>query len=116
VELNVNFRFAPGNTAQNAEAELRALVGDLADVEVTDSAPAGDVHADHPLLADWCRAEQLKVMPKQAWTDVARFTASGIPAVNFGPGETAQAHQAGEWASIESLEHCYGALRRWFDR
>jgi succinyl-diaminopimelate desuccinylase len=116
VELNVNFRFAPGNTAEGAEAELRALVGDLADVQVTDSAPAGDVHADHPLLVDWCRAEKLKVMPKQAWTDVARFTASGIPAVNFGPGETAQAHQAGEWASIDSLEHCYGALRRWFDR
>lgn len=114
VDLNVNFRFAPGNTAERAEAELRALVGDGAAVTVTDRAPAGDVHADHPLLVDWCRREQLPVLPKQAWTDVARFTTHGIPAVNFGPGETAQAHQAGEWASVDSLEHCYGALRRWF--
>lgn len=114
LDLNVNFRFAPGNTAENAEAELRALAGPECTVTVTDSAPAGDVYADHPLIAEWIRREALPVLPKQAWTDVARFTTAGIPAVNFGPGETGQAHQAGEWASIDSLEHCYGALRRWF--
>ena len=114
LELNVNFRFAPGNTAERAEAELRALAGVDGEVEVIDRAPAGDVHADHPLILDWCRREGLEVLPKQAWTDVARFTERGIPAVNFGPGETAQAHQANEWASVASLEHCYGALRRWF--
>ncbi|HYR09740.1 MAG TPA: succinyl-diaminopimelate desuccinylase [Longimicrobium sp.] len=115
-DLNVNFRFAPGNTAERAEAELREMVGADGEVRIVDTAPAGDVHADHPLLVDWCRAEGLQVLPKQAWTDVARFTTSGIPAVNFGPGETGQAHQANEWASIDSLEHCYGALRRWFAR
>lgn len=116
LDLNVNFRFAPGNTAERAEAELREIVGGDADVLVVDASPAGDVHADHPLIVDWCRAEGLEVMPKQAWTDVARFTTAGIPAVNFGPGETGQAHQANEWASIDSLAHCYGALRRWFAR
>jgi succinyl-diaminopimelate desuccinylase len=112
--LNVNFRFAPGNTTEAAEAELRALVGDDGDVEVVDAAPSGDVHADHPLIAGWVKEEELTVAPKQAWTDVARFTTHGIPAVNFGPGETSQAHQANEWASIASMEHCYGALRRFF--
>lgn len=116
LDLNVNFRFAPGNTAEAAEAELRALVGGDGEVHIVDTAPAGDVYADHPLIVDWCRAEGLQVLPKQAWTDVARFTTNGIPAVNFGPGETGQAHQANEWASIDSLEHCYGALRRWFAR
>lgn len=115
-DLNVNFRFAPGNTAGAAEAELRALVGADGEVRVVDHAPAGDVYADHPLIVDWLREEGLPVAPKQAWTDVARFTSHGIPAVNFGPGETGQAHQANEWASIDSLEHCYGALRRWFAR
>ncbi len=116
LELNVNFRFAPGNTAERAEEELRALVGGDGEVKVVDRAPAGDVYADHPLIQEWCRREALQVLPKQAWTDVARFTTAGIPAVNFGPGETAQAHQAGEWASIESLDHAYGALRRFFAR
>lgn len=116
LELNVNFRFAPGNTAEAAEAELRALVGDDGEVHVHDAAPSGEVHHEHPLVAEWIRAEGLPVLPKQAWTDVARFTSHDIPAVNFGPGETAQAHQAGEWASVESLAHCYGALRRWFAR
>ena len=112
--LNVNVRFAPGNTAEAAEAELRALVGDLGEVEITDCAPSGDVHLDHPLIRDWLAAEALPVRPKQAWTDVARFTSNGIAAVNFGPGETSQAHQANEWCSIESLEFCFRALSRFF--
>jgi succinyl-diaminopimelate desuccinylase len=112
--LNVNVRFAPGNTAEAAEAELRALLGDGVEVEITDRAPAGAVHLDHPLIEPWRRRERLPIRTKQAWTDVARFTERGIPAVNFGPGETAQAHQAGEWCSIESLEFAYGALWRYF--
>jgi len=114
VVLNVNARFAPGNTGEAAEAELRELVGGLAEVEITDCAPSGEVHADHPVIRDWRIREGLEVHPKQAWTDVARFTSHGIPAVNFGPGETSQAHQANEWCSIDSLEFCFRALRRFF--
>ena len=113
--LNVNVRFAPGNTAEAAEAELRQIVGELGEIEITDCAPSGDVHLDHPVIRDWLVREALQVRPKQAWTDVARFTSNGIAAVNFGPGETSQAHQANEWCSIESLEFCYRALARFFD-
>ena len=114
LELNVNVRFAPGRTPANAEQELRELVGEDGEVEVVDRASSGAVHADHPLIAAWRRSEGLMVQPKQAWTDVARFTEFGIPAVNFGPGETAQAHQADEWASVDSILHCYQALGRFF--
>jgi succinyl-diaminopimelate desuccinylase len=113
-ELNLNCRFAPGRTIDDALDELNALVGASGEVEVRDAAPAGDVHLDHPLLAAWMRAERLTVAPKQAWTDVARLTGRGIPAVNFGPGETAQAHQADEWCSVSSLGSNYEALRRFF--
>lgn len=112
--LNVNVRFAPGRTEAEAEAELRALVGDAAVVTIVDAAPSGAVHADHPLVHDWRVREGLECLPKQAWTDVARFTEHGIPAINFGPGETAQCHQADESCSIASLVHVYGALRRRF--
>jgi succinyl-diaminopimelate desuccinylase len=114
--MNVNVRFAPGRSAAEAEAELQALVGDDAQVEIIDASPAGEVFLDHPLLEPWRQREGLARSPKQAWTDVARLTQHGIPAVNFGPGETAQAHQADEWASVDSLELVYGALARFFTR
>jgi succinyl-diaminopimelate desuccinylase len=114
VMLNVNSRFAPGRTASAALTELEAIVGDDAEVEVADAAPSGAVFLDHPLIEPWRARRGLETAPKQAWTDVARFTAHGIPAVNFGPGETAQAHQAGEWCTIDSLEHAYGHLWNFF--
>ena len=114
VMFNVNLRFAPGRTAADALADLRELVDDEGEIEVTDAAPSGRVYLDHPLIEPWRRRRQLQPAPKQAWTDVARFTERGIPAVNFGPGETAQAHQAGEWCSIDSLEHAFEGLMDFF--
>jgi succinyl-diaminopimelate desuccinylase len=49
---------------------------------------------------------------KQAWTDVARLAARGIPAVNFGPGETSLAHRADESVAIDDLEAVHAGLRR----
>lgn len=114
VMINVNVRFAPGRTADDAEAELRELVGGVGEIQVIDRAPSGAVHLDHPLVEPWRARLGIDIAPKQAWTDVARFTERGVPAVNFGPGETAQAHQAGEWCSIDSLEYVYSALREFF--
>lgn len=103
LELNVNYRFAPGKTCQQATRELHELVGSLGTVEVHDAAPSGAV-ASHPLLDAWTEAHGLKVEPKQAWTDVARLTERNIPAVNFGPGDPAQAHQAREHVLVSALE------------
>jgi succinyl-diaminopimelate desuccinylase len=114
VMLNVNIRFAPGRTADDAIGELRTLVGEDGSIDVTDAAPSGAVYLDHPLIEPWRQKNGLPVAPKQAWTDVARFTERGIPAVNFGPGETAQAHQSGEWCSIDSLVHAYRNLYAFF--
>jgi succinyl-diaminopimelate desuccinylase len=55
------------------------------------------------------------IEPKQAWTDVARLAAHGVPAVNFGPGATAQAHQRREWVELAALERCYAALARFLE-
>lgn len=117
--LNVNYRFAPGKALDVAAQELRDLVGGEAEVIIIDEAPSGEVCLDHPLLSDWRRIQEeagdpLETEAKQAWTDVARLTARGIPAVNFGPGETAQAHQANESVPVAYLEAGYAALRRLF--
>ncbi len=109
-EINVNVRFAPGRTEAEALEELRRLVGDLGKVEVTDSCASGAVCLDHPLVQEWVRLRHLEVRPKQAFTDLARLTARGIPAVNFGPGDPARAHQAVEWVEVSSLREGHRLL------
>jgi succinyl-diaminopimelate desuccinylase len=111
--LNLNFRFAPGRSPEDAVAEVRALASRHgAAVEVTDRAPSCPAFADHPLVARLRERGGLTVEPKQAWTDVARLAAAGIPAVNFGPGATGQAHQRGEWVEVAAVEGAYRALER----
>lgn len=112
VVLNLNFRFAPGRTPEQAEAELRELIAAAwedapppggVEIEIVDAAPSGGVYLDEPILRDWRLRHNIPIEPKQAWTDVARLTALGIPAVNFGPGLTSQAHQAGEFVPVSLL-------------
>jgi len=112
-ELNLNFRFAPGRRVEDAEAEVRALADRFgAECTVTDRAPAGPVVLENPLVRKLRALSGVPVEPKQAWTDVARLGIAGIPAVNFGPGEQAQAHQKGEGCSEEALERGYLLLQR----
>jgi len=104
--LNLNLRFAPGRGLDQAEEELRAFVATHAPgagVEVVDRAPAGTVVIDHPLAARLVEVSGAPPVPKWGWTDVARLTARGMPAVNFGPGATAEAHQDGEGASVSAM-------------
>jgi succinyl-diaminopimelate desuccinylase len=109
-ELNVNVRFAPGRTVEEAEVDLRRLVAGRAEVEVTDRSPSAPVCVTNPFFQRLVRATGRPATAKQAWTDVARLAAHGVEAVNFGPGETAQAHQAGESAGVAALAEAYQAL------
>jgi succinyl-diaminopimelate desuccinylase len=111
-ELNLNYRFAPGKTLEQAQQDVRALVAGRAEVTFTDLAPSGRVCAHNPWLRRLLEVSGAQAQAKQAWTDVARLSAAGIDAVNFGPGETAQAHQANESAPIAPLWDCYRALER----
>jgi succinyl-diaminopimelate desuccinylase len=111
--LNVNHRFAPDRTLDEASAALRALVGDRAQVELTDLSPAARPAADHPLVRALVAAGVRGVEPKQAWTDVARFAARGVAAVNFGPGENAQAHQKNESTSLPLVREGFAIVERW---
>lgn len=108
--LNINARFAPGKSVAEAKAQLLALIGPDYEVGVVDEAPSGAVSLAHPLLQPWLQSAGLVVEAKQAWTDVARLTDLGLQAVNFGPGDTAQAHQAGESCSILALLSNYAAF------
>jgi succinyl-diaminopimelate desuccinylase len=112
-ELNLNHRFSPDRTVAEGQAEIEAMIAGRARVTWRDLAPAALPFASHPLVAALRDAGVVAVEPKQAWTDVARFSAVGVPAVNFGPGVNAQAHQRNEWTSIEALAEGRNIVLRW---
>ena len=69
---------------------------------------------DSPLVRALHDAGALAIEPKQAWTNVADFTARGIDAVNFGPGHTRYAHSRDELVSVDALVAAYEVLDRFF--
>jgi succinyl-diaminopimelate desuccinylase len=115
-ELNLNHRFPPLRSADEAQAYVRGLVGDDAEVEFTDVSPSAPPLRNHPLIRALAESGVVAVEPKQAWTDVARFAGLGIPAVNFGPGTNAQAHQKNEWTELPLLDVGRDILKRWLDK
>jgi len=107
--VELNFRFAPGRSVDEAVARLRGLVP-AGELEVLSSSPAAPVALANPLLAR-LRGLVPDVRPKQAWTPVAQFAEQGIDAVNFGPGATAYAHKRDEQVPVANLERCFDTLR-----
>jgi succinyl-diaminopimelate desuccinylase len=112
-ELNLNHRFTPDTPLARAREDLLALVGDSAKVEFTDESPSAPTWREHPETRRLIEAGVAAVEPKQAWTDVARFAQLGVPAVNFGPGVNAQAHQRNEWTSLPLLDEGFSILQGW---
>jgi succinyl-diaminopimelate desuccinylase len=114
--VTVNYRFAPSRTVAEATAHVQDLLGGF-DVVVTDSAAGARPGLDDPAAAEFAAAV-LGVTggvpaPKYGWTDVARFSALGIPAVNFGPGDPLLAHKDDERLPVAQLQVCHDALRGW---
>jgi len=110
-ELNVNYRFPPTRSLKEAEASLAEVCSAADAFEITDSAPAGPVRVDTPFVK---KLEEVSGAPraaKQGWTDVARFGVYGVAAVNYGPGETAQAHQMQESVAVSDLQTVFANLR-----
>jgi succinyl-diaminopimelate desuccinylase len=114
VVLTLNHRFAPDRTPEEAEVVLRdALAGHLDDGDswvLVDAAAGAAPGLSHPLLEALVARNALEVRAKLGWTDVARFAAHGVPASNFGPGDSLLAHTPGEWVSRVQLERCHAAL------
>ena len=111
-EFNLNYRFAPDKTIDEAETSLRAIASDADEVEVIDRAPAAPISEDSPFLQHLIEVCGGPIRPKQAWTDVARLAGRGIPAVNYGPGETLQAHQTDESVSEANLQRTFEVLKQ----
>jgi succinyl-diaminopimelate desuccinylase len=110
--VSVNYRFAPDRSEGEAEDHLRTVFEGY-DVQVTDSAPGALPGLDRPAAKEFVEAVGGIVNPKFGWTDVARFSALGVPAVNFGPGDPMLAHKQEEYVPLEQLRGCERVLSSW---
>jgi succinyl-diaminopimelate desuccinylase len=108
-ECHVNFRYAPGRTPAEAEARLAELCEGHGELRIESNSPSGPV-ATGPRVAALVAVGGLTRAPKQAWTPVAEFGMAGLDAVNFGPGDPAQAHRRDESVEIAALERAYRVL------
>lgn len=108
----VNYRYAPGRSPQDAEAQLRAWCEPHGELEIVAHAPSGRVPEGNALVERLRATGDLALEPKQAWTPVAEFALAGVDAVNFGPGDPAFAHRRDEQVTIAALERSYALLER----
>jgi succinyl-diaminopimelate desuccinylase len=108
--LNLNHRYPPDRSVEEAEAMVREACAAADSVEIVDRAMAAPIPEDNPHLGR-LRGLVSTVSAKTAWTDVARLAARGLPAVNYGPGEVAQAHKQDESAPAATLEQCFGVMK-----
>lgn len=111
-EVEVNYRFAPNKTAADAEAHIRNLLAGF-EVEITDAAEGARPGLDAPIATQFVEAVGAQPRPKYGWTDVARFSAMGIPAVNYGPGDPHLAHHDEERVPVAQIDAVERGLRAW---
>jgi len=109
--VTVNYRFAPDRSEDAALAHVREVFDGFA-VELTDSAPGARPGLDSPVASAFVAAVGGEARAKLGWTDVARFGALGIPAVNFGPGDPNLAHTREEHVSVPRIRTAETALVR----
>lgn len=110
--LNLNYRFSPRRTPEEAIVVLREACRPADEIEIVDFAPPGPVDASHPFVRRLQEVSGAELAAKQGWTDVARLGQYGVPAVNFGPGHASEAHQRDEFVTIAEIESTLEALRR----
>ncbi len=111
-EVEVNYRFAPSRTAEEATQHVHDVFAGF-EVEVVDLAPGARPGLDAPLAQEFVAAVGAEPRPKYGWTDVARFSAMGVPAVNYGPGDPHLAHHDQERVPLAQIVSVERGLRAW---
>jgi succinyl-diaminopimelate desuccinylase len=110
--VSLNYRFAPSRSGAEALEHIRELFPgtELTVVDLSEGARPG---LDAPLAQEFLAAVGGEAKPKYGWTDVARFSALGIPAVNYGPGDPLRAHADDERVELSEIIECERGLRAW---
>jgi succinyl-diaminopimelate desuccinylase len=115
--VEVNFRFAPDRSEMDAADHVHAVFAGLdAEMSILDSAPGALPGLGAPAVRDFVAAVGSTPVAKYGWTDVSRFAALGIPAVNYGPGEPDLAHTREEHVLVPRIAACEALLRAYLTR
>ncbi|MEU8889747.1 succinyl-diaminopimelate desuccinylase [Streptomyces sp. NPDC048442] len=114
-QVTVNFRYAPDRSEAEAIAHVREVFADcdIAEFVIDDHSGAAMPGLSHPAAATFMAAVGGIAKPKFGWTDVARFSALGVPAVNYGPGDPLFAHKRDEHVEVDKIHHTEERLRAW---
>ncbi|NKE11017.1 M20/M25/M40 family metallo-hydrolase, partial [Kocuria subflava] len=110
--VEINYRFAPDKTLDQAQEHCRELFPGH-ELTFVDLSPAARPGLDRPSAAAFVDAVGQEPQPKYGWTDVARFSEKGVPAVNFGPGDALLAHTDDEHVTAAAIRDCHRALENW---
>jgi succinyl-diaminopimelate desuccinylase len=110
--VSVNYRFAPDRSAEQAQDHVRAVFGAW-DVTITDVAGGARPGLADPAVGSFVGAMGGEPRAKLGWTDVARFDALGIPAVNYGPGDPILAHRRDEHVPVAQIADCETRMLTW---
>jgi succinyl-diaminopimelate desuccinylase len=108
--VTVNFRFAPDRSEEQALAYVREVLSGY-DTVLLDSAPGALPGLGEPAAQHFVTAVGATPVAKYGWTDVARFAALGIPALNYGPGDPNLAHTREEHVDVRQITRAADALR-----
>jgi len=111
-EVQINFRFAPDRSLADAQNHVREVL-DGFDLEFTDGADGALPGLGAAAVQDFLAAMGIAPVAKYGWTDVSRFAARGVPALNYGPGDPNQAHTRDEHVCTDLITTCTEALRRY---
>lgn len=111
-EVEVNYRFAPSRNVAEAESHVREVFSGF-EVDIVDAAAGARPGLDAPLAQEFLEAVGASPRPKYGWTDVARFSALGVPAVNYGPGDPHLAHHDEERVPLSQIVAVEQGLRAW---
>ena len=114
--VTLNYRFAPSRSLAEAEEHVRHVAAGY-EVTVVDAAAGALPGLDQPAAREFTAAvlgaTGRTPVAKLGWTDVARFSALGVPAVNFGPGDPLLAHSRDERCPLAQIAQVHAALRAW---
>ncbi len=110
--VTVNYRYAPDRSPQEALAHVEQIFKGYR-LDVVDNSPGALPGLHHPAAEAFLAATGAVPRPKFGWTDVSRFSALGVPAVNFGPGDPSLAHTKAEFVPIEHLQKCESEMMQW---